>query len=245
MTSPSPEAHLLTGAYVLDALDNRDRADVKAHLAGCATCAQEVTELRVVAGLLGESVPETPPSGLRTSILREVAGTRQLPPVVVDDELPARRERRRMRTITVVTSAAAAIALVGAGIAGGVSIDQHHRLTAERGRVADLNTVISAAADRLAQPVAGGGTIAVIPFGDQAYVDVQDLPSLSGGRVYQLWMASSEGVESAGVVGGNAQRAARVLSLHKGVDSVKMTVEPAGGSKQPTTPVIGSAAVHS
>ncbi|WP_045877205.1 anti-sigma factor [Pseudofrankia sp. DC12] len=247
MTSPSPEAHLLTGAYVLDALDRRDRTEVEAHLAGCPTCAREVTELRVVAGLLGESVPETPPGTLRTAVLREAARTRQLPPLVVeaDDELAGRRERRRLRTITAVASAAAAVALVALGVVGGVSLDQHHQLTAERSRAADLDSAVAAAADRLAQPVTGGGTIAVIRFGNQAYVDVQHLPPLSGGRVYQLWMSSPQGVESAGVVGGNAQRAARVLSLRKGVDSVKMTVEPAGGSRQPTTPVIGSAAVHS
>ncbi|ADP84652.1 anti-sigma factor [Pseudofrankia inefficax] len=246
MTSPSPEAHLLTGAYALDALDSRDRAEVEGHLAGCPTCAGEVAELRVVAGLLGQSVPETPPSTLRTSVLREAARTRQLPPLVVevDDDLDARRERRRLRTITAVASAAAAVALVALGIVGGVSLDQHHQLSAERSRATDLTSAVAAAADRLGQPVAGGGTIAVIPFGNQAYVDVHDLPPLSGGRVYQLWMSSPQGVESAGVVGGNAQRAARVLSLRKGVDSVKMTIEPAGGSQQPTTPIIGSAAVH-
>jgi anti-sigma-K factor RskA len=245
MTAPSPDVHVLTGAYVLDALDKRDRAEVDAHLAACPACSREVAELRVVAALLAEAVPESPPGALRASVLQEAGGTRQLPPLIVEDELGARRGRRQLKAVAAVASVVAAIALVGLGVLGGVSIDQHHQLTAERARTANLDSVISAVAARSAQPIAGGGTISALPVGDEIYVDVRGLPALSGGRVYQLWASSAQAVRSAGIIGGNAARADRVLMLRKDVTRLMMTVEPAGGSEQPTTPVIGSTAVHS
>ncbi|MDT3444295.1 MULTISPECIES: anti-sigma factor domain-containing protein [unclassified Pseudofrankia] len=244
MTSPSPEAHLLTGAYALDALDTRDRAEVEAHLDDCVTCAREVAELRTVATMLGEAVRETPPPSLRTSLLREIDQTRQLPPVVPGDDLRQRRERRQLKVVAVAAAAAAVVALVGLGVVGAVSVDQRNQLAAERARVSDLDAVVAAAAAGSAQPMTGGGTIAVIPFGDRAYVDVRDLPPLPNNRVYQLWMSTPDGVKSAAVVDGNAGRATRLLQLQRNVRSVKVTVEPAGGSKQPTTPAIGTAAVH-
>ncbi|ONH25773.1 anti-sigma factor [Pseudofrankia asymbiotica] len=247
MTSPSPEAHLLTGAYVLDALDTRDRAEVEAHLDHCPTCAREVVELRAVATMLGEAVPETPPSSLRTSVLHEIDQIRQLPPVVPvvpGDDLRQRRERRQLKVIAVAAAAAAVVALVGLGVVGAVSVDQRNQLAAQRARVSDLDAVVAAAAASSAQPMTGGGTLAVIPFGDRAYVDVRDLPPLPNNRVYQLWMSTPDGVKSAAVVDGNAGRATRLLQLQRNVRSVKVTVEPAGGSKQPTTPAIGTATVR-
>jgi anti-sigma-K factor RskA len=244
MTAPSPEVHLLTGAYALDALDRRDRAEVDTHLAGCPTCAREVAEFAAVAGLLGQAVAEAPPPALRVAVLQEVGNTRQAPPLIVEDDLSVRRERRRLRVTAAITSAVAAVALVGAGVLGGVSIDQHHDLAAARARSSHLDTVVAAAAARSAQPITGGGTIAAIPMGNQVYVDMRGLPSLPNNRVYQLWESTAQGVQSAGIVGGNAAKADKVLMLRKDVTKLLMTIEPAGGSKQPTTPVIGSTAVH-
>ncbi|WP_007508737.1 anti-sigma factor [Pseudofrankia saprophytica] len=247
MTSTSPEAHLLTGAYVLDALDGHDRADVETHLDDCPTCAREVVELRTVATMLGEAVPETPPLSLRASLLSEINQTRQLPPIVPGvpgDDLRQRRERRQLKAVAIAAAAAAVVALVGLGVVGAVSVDQRNQLAAERSRVADLDAVVAAAAASSAQPMTGGGSIAVIPFGDKAYVDVRDLPPLPNNRVYQLWMSTPEGVKSAAIVEGNSVKATRLLQLESNVKAVKVTVEPKGGSKQPTTPVIGTATVR-
>jgi len=244
MTSPSPEAHLLTGAYVLDALDSRDRAEVKAHLDDCPTCAHEVGEMRVVATMLAEAVPETPPPSLRASVLHEINQTRQLSPDVPADDLRERRERRQLKVVAIAASAAALIALVGLGVVGAKTVDQRDELASQRARVTELDTIVAAAAASSAQPLAGGGTMAVIPLGDQAYVDVRGLPKLPNNRVYQLWMSTPDGVQSAAVVDGNAGKATRLLRLRSNVDALKMTIEPPGGSKQPTTPPIGTAKVR-
>lgn len=51
MTQP---VHLLAGAYVLDALDQSQRAAVADHLAGCSECLDEIVGLREAAALLSQ-----------------------------------------------------------------------------------------------------------------------------------------------------------------------------------------------
>ncbi|MBX6388972.1 MAG: anti-sigma factor [Frankia sp.] len=231
----SPEAHTLTGAYALDAVEARDRAEVEAHLAVCPSCAREVRELRAVAEILGGAVLGTPPAGLRERVLREINGTRQLPPLVTDLDRE-RRERRRLRLLTVAASAAAVIAFAALGAVGAVAIDQRGELADVRAQVESLDSVLAAAAATSARPMAGGGQMAVLELGGKAFVDMRDLPNLEDGRVYQLWMADESGVHSAGTIDGKANRAARLIEISRNVVSMKVTIEPAGGSAQPTSP---------
>ncbi|MGH3649036.1 MAG: zf-HC2 domain-containing protein, partial [Micromonosporaceae bacterium] len=76
----STEVHTLIGGYVLDAVDDVERAAVERHLATCAACTADVAELREVAARLGSAVSEPPPAGLREKVLSQVARTRQAPP---------------------------------------------------------------------------------------------------------------------------------------------------------------------
>jgi len=233
----SPEAHTLLGAYALDAVDEPDRAEIEAHLAVCSGCAAELVELRAVAGVLGGAVPRTPPASLRGSVLREVAATRQLPPLLTD----RRGGPRRPTPLAIVASAAAVVAFVALGVVTGVTVDQHRQLADARAQASALSAVTSAVAAQAAMPMTGGGTLAVVPAGGQVFVDASDLPRLPNGQVYQLWAASARGVRSAGIVGGNAGRVARLLAVSKETTSIKVTVEPAGGSKQPTGEILASA----
>ncbi|MGH3762579.1 RskA family anti-sigma factor, partial [Actinophytocola sp.] len=47
------DVHALTGAYVLDAVSDDERAVVERHLGDCGACRQEVAELRETATRLG------------------------------------------------------------------------------------------------------------------------------------------------------------------------------------------------
>ncbi|MEX5633583.1 anti-sigma factor [Parafrankia sp. FMc2] len=234
----SPEAHTLIGAYALDAVDDTDRAEIEAHLAACPECAAELAELRAVAGVLGGAVPRTPPAPLRAAVLREIAATRQLPPTLSGQR---RRGQRRPLAVAIAASAAAVIALVALGVVTGVTIDQRRQLTEVRAEAADLSAVTSELAARTAQPMTGGGNLAVVAAADRVFVDIRDLPPLPAGRVYQLWAADAKGVQSAGIVAGNAGRSTQFMTVRKEVTSIKVTVEPSGGSTQPTGAVLASA----
>ena len=93
-------------------------------------------------------------------------------------------------------------------------------------------------------PAAGGGTVtAVVSVRQQeAVVTSVKLPALSGGRVYQLWvMDSAGGARSVGLLALNAAGTAAPALADDVLPSDKLgiTVEPAGGTAQPTTtPVV-------
>ncbi|MCW2786122.1 MAG: anti-sigma factor RskA [Marmoricola sp.] len=64
--------HLLTGAHVVDALDDRLRRSFEAHLRACPTCEGEVADFRETVALLAGSGSVTPPAGVRSRVLRTV-----------------------------------------------------------------------------------------------------------------------------------------------------------------------------
>ncbi|MGO9083429.1 MAG: anti-sigma factor domain-containing protein [Streptosporangiaceae bacterium] len=80
MRSGRPEPHVLAGAYVMDALDDADRARVERHLIRCEACAREVAGLRETTARLAAARAAAPPAALKDRTLHVVGGTRQLPP---------------------------------------------------------------------------------------------------------------------------------------------------------------------
>lgn len=127
MTSPE---HVALGAYLLGALDPRERAEVEHHLGECRRCRDEVAELAPLPGLMSRITVEEAISG---------------PPPVDDAMLErllsaATRERRTAGVRRRVLAVAAAVALV-AGSLGGVAAyramtaQTTHAVAASSGRV--------------------------------------------------------------------------------------------------------------
>lgn len=103
--------HVALGAYLLGALDPRERAEVELHLSGCRRCRDEVAELAPLPGLMA-----------RITVDEAISG----PPPVDDAMLErllaaATRERRTAGVRRRVLAVAAAVALVG-GSLGGVAV---------------------------------------------------------------------------------------------------------------------------
>jgi anti-sigma-K factor RskA len=244
------ELHLLTGAYALDALDPGERAAFETHLLGCESCRAEVEELLTTAGLLGIAAAETPPAGLKERVMAEVDRTRQVSTLIVtgtaDEDAPGEATvvalpRRSAARLFQVAAAVLAILAVGLGAWG---IQAHQRSN-------DLNAKISALNDVLAAPdahvvggtlkgsnVSGRATVVVSKsLGKAAFVGA-DLKPLPSGRTYELWFMTSSGKATpAGLVKvGSGGTATQLLSGTISDNSlVGVTVEPSGGSKQPTT----------
>lgn len=66
------------------------------------------------------------------------------------------------------------------------------------------------------------------------------LPALPAAKVYQLWLMGPPGTRSAGLLAAGAGRTTLVLAsgLRPG-DQAGLTVEPAGGTAEPTsTPIL-------
>jgi anti-sigma-K factor RskA len=238
----SHDLHLLTGSYALDALPADEQADFEKHLARCPSCAEEVRGLRETAARLAMATAISPPPQMRERVLAAVPQTRQLPP---PGRYPRTRIGRRLPlsraglTAGVLALAAAVAFLLVTTIS---TTKQLHQVQASNRTVAAVLAAPDARVESV--PAAGGGTVtAVVSLRQQeAVVTSVKLPALSGGRVYQLWVLNSAGgARSAGLLALNASGTA-APALADGVlpsDKLGITVEPAGGTAQPTTtPVV-------
>lgn len=236
----SEDLHSLSGAYVLDALTEQERADFEMHLRRCPTCRDEVDSLREVAPLLADTVATEPPPSLRESILAEAARTRQDPPDSVRQaEVPVTTPERnhpahgrviplRRRRWAAGLAAAAAL-VVGGGITWQV-VDQATTSVSEQ--------VASAPDARSWQAETTGGATIVVTRSEQmgeAVLRVDGLADPGEGHAYQAWLQNAEGnMVPAGVMTDTDGE----MVLEGDVTQAKgvgLTVEPAGGSEQPTS----------
>ncbi len=225
------DLHTLTGAYALDALDDAERREFQAHLAECESCAEEVRELRATGALLGVAAATGVPSSFHDSVMHEVRATRQLPPLSPAPDAGTvisllRRSRAASRTFLAV----AAALVVVAGSLGAVAVQQHREAARAEQAAAQMSAVL-AAPD--ARQVDGGGVARVIvsPSEGKAVFVGQKLPATDAQHVLQLWVID-RGARSVGVIHGS--QALLATGIAPGA-KLGVTVEPAGGSKQPTT----------
>lgn len=136
------------------------------------------------------------------------------------------------RPLVLVAAAAAAAVLFAGGTAVGFSVAQHSSTTVQADALASITSAPDA--QRASAKVAGGGTATLVwsaSLGKSAMI-VDGVGSAPAGSTYQLWYIRDGHATSAGLMSGQWQ----VLDggLHQG-DVVGLTVEPSGGSKQPTT----------
>jgi anti-sigma-K factor RskA len=226
------DLHTLTGAYAADALDPVDRDVFERHLETCDSCRAEVRELQATTARLAVGVSSAPPAALRDRVLAEVGRTRQLPP---DGDVVRLDQRRNRSWYRQPATAAAAVLLVVAAGLGGLAV-QEHRQKDRAEQLAERITAVAVDPQRTVQtaPLAHGGTGTVVAADGIAVFHGSDLPRLPDDRAYQLWRISGQESQSAGVLGRGGELTGVVTDLGPG-DAVGVTVEPAGGSSQPTS----------
>ena len=260
----SQDLHELAGIYALDALPADEQARFEEHLAACAACRREVAELQDTMAGLAELTEEPPPSGLKNRVLAAIDEVPQeaAPPAapsgqprpadavgptsdVADgstepprDELAARRATPPWWTGVLAPAAAVvAVLIVGVGVLVANLYD----------RIGELETASAQVADVLAAPDAETVTVegeagevarVVLSQGRGEAVFVADgMSPVSPEQTFQLWLIDEEGPESAGLFDVDEQgRVTQVLAgdLQEAA-AIGVTVEPAGGSPQPTT----------
>jgi anti-sigma-K factor RskA len=227
----SPDIHTATGAYAADALPPEEREEVEAHLAVCPACTQEVAELRATLTKLADAAAEAPPPALRERLLAEVARTRQQPPLV---GAGGRRAGRWAWTGAPLQLAAAALLVVAVAL-GVLFVQQRHQFAAQQEVVAEISTVLNDPHHVLttANLTSGGRGTAVVS-GSRAVFLASGLASVPSNRTCQLWVMSPGSTRSAGLLGRGSSAQALVPNIRAG-DRLGVTVEPAGGSRQPTT----------
>jgi hypothetical protein len=255
------DLHTLTGAYALDALDSASEiTKFNRHLSRCQTCASEVRGFREVATAMAFAATTEPPAEMRDQVLAAVARTRQLPPEIRTHARP-RRTRSAAPWIPWLSGAIATAGIVVAVVFGFAQAHTQDELNQARSH----NQALAAAQVRveaelsqarehdqaLAQilgaphvtllshsTTAGGVAVVVLDAATRKLVvATSGLPALPAGKVYQLWLIGPVKIVSAGLLP-SAQAGVTTPVVATGIvtgDKLGLTVEPAPGSKQPTT----------
>jgi anti-sigma-K factor RskA len=240
-----PDLHTLTGAYAADAVDPAERQRFERHLLTCPSCEQEVAGLQATASRLALAVAKEPPAGFKAAVLAAAAQTRQHPPVLSERPETAgpraryRHARGRWRVgLAVPLGALAAIVIIALAVTVGVQRSSLNQAAAQQRAVA---AVLGAPGARIVSgPTSLGGTATMVVAArlDQMVFTSSGLPALTSAKVYQLWVLTPAGaaISNGLLPAASGGRTAPVIAAGAPAgDRVAVTVEPAGGTKQPTT----------
>lgn len=233
------ELHTLTGAYALSAVPEDEAAAFKRHLRGCPACREEVRELRETAARLGAALAAVPPPRLREATLTQATRTRQWPPLVA----AVRRAEPAKKPSVRIALWGAAAAATGALVFGLVTTNTEPGPDPAQQQLALVNSVLTAPDASTARGAERDATTVVTSRSHgKVVVLAGDLPPLAPGKAYQVWLIGASGVHSAGLLASDGpQRTRPVLAeLPDGIDRVGITVEPAGGSRTPSTPSVAT-----
>lgn len=239
-------AHALSGAYAVDALDDVERVRFEAHLRMCPDCRIEVETLRETAAALAVESVEPPP-GLRAEVLAGIGSIRPLPPLTDGgprpDQLDGRRRRRPWLASTGPLLVAAALALVAllttVWLQPWDSDDDAPLSATEQVLAADD-------AKRIEQrfPDGSSATVVFSQSEGRAVIVTEDMALAPEGKVYELWLQDPGGsMVPAGLMPDEADATVLLEGDASEATAVGITVEPDGGSEVPTTAPIAVFAI--
>lgn len=239
LTQPDWEnAHALSGAYAVDALDDVERARFEAHLRSCPDCQVEVETLRETAAALAVD-PVEPPARLRAEVLAGIESIRPLPPLI-DRDQPAAPRRRPWYTTTGPLLVAAALVLVA--LVTTVALRPWADDTEPAPELTATERVLEAPdAEKVAQEFPDGSvaTVVVSRSEGRAVILTEDMALAPEGKVYELWL-STDGVDMipAGLMPDDGDATVLLEGDASDAVAVGITVEPDGGSPEPTGDVV-------
>lgn len=231
MTSAQNELLSLATPYALHALSTAEHADIERRLAAAppdaaAAFLAEVRSVQETMAVLANVTAVEPPVQLRDAVLRQVADdpVRTLPT----------RSRSRRRAAAVLTAAAAVVIGVAAVGVGYALRPAPAPTTAEQVFAApDVRTISG--------EIPGGGTATVVFSRERnsGVLVMNNVPPPQPGTVYQMWLVDSAGSHSAGTMDAAAvaPSTTAVLPDLGSSRALAFTVEPPGGSAQPSSPV--------
>lgn len=235
MTVADHERHVQDiGAYLLGALPELEAQVFERHLMGCGDCRDELERLRVAAEALPRSVEAfEPPPSLKRSLMTIVEAEARERGSAAAPAPAVSRPRRRFAlpafgALRPQLAGAAAVLVILGGVLG-YGID---RLSSG----GSSTRVLSAKVDPSKFPRASA-KLEIHGQTEPATLRVAGLSVLPVGKVYEVWVQRGGSVRPAGAlfaVGRDGSGTATVPNGLKGVDSVMVTRERAGGATAPS-----------
>jgi anti-sigma-K factor RskA len=230
----------LKDAYVLGALPEEERLEFEQYLVAHPDLQEEVEALGTVAGLLAFSPQEQePPPELRRRIMATVEAEAVRPPEGVHPHTRRRSwlaglwEAVGVRDLALAVAAVLVIGLFSWGVL-------------LQGEVRDLQGRVQSLQGQPQGPqmiaLGGAGTEqgaraeVVTLEGDRAVLVAENMPPAPEGKTYQIWVIKGDTPKPSGLFEPRGDSVAAVVENPvEGADAVAVTIEPEGGSKEPTT----------
>jgi len=215
-------------AYAIDSLDAEEADRVKEHLLSCLICRNESNAFRAVAAQLSLAVPvAVPPPDLKNRLMQRVQRARPSHPLPVSGH----SWWERLLPVWGLASFGLIILLGALTLSVWQRVNQLEFFTAPGG----MRAIPLHATDQMPDAT---GFVLIGADGRDGAVVVDGLPPLGESQQYQLWLIR-DGQRTSGALfstdeesyGGMRIRAPDSLLEYSAVD---ITIEPAGGSLQPT-----------
>jgi anti-sigma-K factor RskA len=230
----SNETHVLDllPAYALGSLDSDEASLVAEHLLSCLICRNESNAFQAAADQLSFVAPVAGPSpDLKERLMQRIQAVRPQPRDLV--QAPSRSWLERLLPAWGLASLIFIFALAGSNLFLWQRLNQREVFTSP----GNMRAVPLTAPDATSHAT---GFVLISADGDSGALVVDGLPPLDESQQYQLWLIR-DGERTSGAVfstdernyGGTRIRAPGSLLKYS---SVGITIEPKGGSPQPTGP---------
>ncbi len=219
----------LVSLYALEALEpgGDEWRMIRAHLPGCAICQDEYRVAHAGVSAVALSAAEAPPPALRARIMSELPA-RTAPSNVV----PLRR-----RLFVALATAAAILVGVGAYLSTPTTTTPSAIAPAPTASKTTTPTWMAACAPKLGPHCHANGTISALPSKSMTFA-MHGLAALPRGKTYQAWVIAPGAAptpEPTFLPDSRGEGSVVIpVAPRKGL-IVAVTVEPAGGSRKPTT----------
>lgn len=223
------DVHGLAAFYALDALEAPERDTFEAHLPTCEQCRAELERLTAGVEKIAHSMMEPAPPSLKDAVMSAIDARDTAS--AAGPVKPIQQARRRRRLVVGVVAAAAAF-VVGVVLTGVLNAP-----------LEGVDAVIAAddarTLERADTPV---GPIEIVwsnERGQGVFIGT-NLPAVDAGETYALWVIDEAGPAPAGLFTPDADGHATVLidgEVESGT-TLGLTVEPAGGSPNPTGEIL-------
>jgi anti-sigma-K factor RskA len=223
-------------AYALGALDADEAAALEAHLQTCDSCPAELAAYRAISDTLLTAVPpQRPSAALRQRLQARLPGAQKAP-----------RPWQPSWSFGQLALTTAIVLLVALNIFSLIQISSLQRQQAEFARQIQTGQAafaMLAYPDTKSFPISGSniaGTLLLDKEHNAAVLIAWNLPPIAENRTYQIWLIdSSGGRTSAGLFRpetGQPLTSQSIFSTQaiSSFTGLGVTVEPAGGSSQPT-----------
>lgn len=228
----SDDAHVLDllPAYALGSLDADEVSRLEQHLLSCLICRNESTALRTAAEQLSFAVPtEAPPPDLKDRLMQRIQAARP------DQRVPVQRSRRpwleRLLPVWGLASLCLIIVLAGLNLFLWQRLEQSQLFAS-----ADGMRAVPLSSTNFASKAAG--FVLISADGDSGALVVDGLPPLAPDQQYQLWLIRDEQRTSGALFSTDEKSYGTIRIRAPGslleYSAVDITIEPTGGSPQPT-----------